>query len=205
MLSADEYLKKLQRENAEIYGPLLKNREMDFRNGDKSVLLGVIVICVHIGIPVPDWARRALWDAYTNPPKSWDDAFGRPLPKGKSAAVVRKHREKEYGIVVDVGTAKAPIDGDLFKRVAKKYNISGATAKRIYYAANRNLILSQHAYFKKLFQDSAAAGVDSTTYLQQHEDEFAAFARETFQEISQRLRNSKSARKQRTSQKSIKD
>jgi hypothetical protein len=205
MLSADEYLKKLQHENAEIYGPLLKNSERLFRNGRKSTLLGVIAICALLKIPMPDWARSAFLDAYTNPPKSWDDAFGRPLPKGKSAAIVRKHREKECDIVVDVGTAKAPIDEGLFKRVGKKYNISAATAKRIYYAADRSQILFQHAFYKKLYQGSASAGVDFATYLQQHEDELAALAREHFPEDRERLRISKSARKQRTSQKPIKD
>jgi hypothetical protein len=203
LLSADEYLKKLQGENAEIYGPFFEKVERLFHNGDKHVLLSVIAQCVLLKLPVPDWARSAFLDAWVSQPKSWDDVFGRPLPKGKSSTIARKHDEKEDGIVVDVGTAKAPIDEDLFKKVGKKYNISGATAKRIYYAADRALILFQHAFYKKLHQGSAAACVDFATYLQQHEEEFAALAR-NFQENRQRLRSSKSAHKQRTSQKSIK-
>jgi hypothetical protein len=205
MLNADDYLKKLQGENAKLLGPFFDKEEIRFRGGDKQALLSTVVLCLYLEQPVPRWARDALWDVYNNRPKSWDDAFGPPLPKGKSASAAHRHREIASGIVVDVGRAKAPIDDDLFKRVGKKYKVSGATAKRIYYGDKyRNVTLGAHAFAKKMFMESAASGTDAATWLQQHEGELASFVSD-FQENSKRLRNSRSADKQRTSHKPVKD
>jgi hypothetical protein len=205
MLSSDDYLKKRKTELAIKLAPLWENSERRYRAGDKNALLATITLCVFFGILVPYWARNALFDIVDNPPKSWDDAFGAPLPKGKSSSAARRHREVEFDIVLDVETAGAPIDEDLFERVGKKYNVSGGTAKRIYYGVkDRDLLLSTWALTNKAHAEMVAAGVDLSTWLQQHEGELASFA-DDFLGNRKRLRNSRSARKQRTSQKSVKD
>jgi len=109
-----------------------------FAAGDKSVLLLTMTTCANMGLPVPRWVASALLDIHTNPPKSWDDVFGPPLlPKGKRAADAQRHRQLkpliQFAVREAQGTGRK-IDDELFADVGKRFEISGATAKRIYYA-----------------------------------------------------------------------
>jgi hypothetical protein len=205
MLSADDYQKKLLAETAEkLVAPVLKDGEEKYRNGEKERLLSTIVLCVFFEMPVPAWARWALWDVYTRKPKSWDDAFGRPVPKGESAGAARKRQELGYHIVLDVAKAARPIDERLFREVGKRYNVSGGTASRIYYSYwNRDFALLVTELMEKIHRETAAAGVDVYKWMQEGGDEeLAKFVADEFRKSRERLRNSKSGRKQRTSQKS---
>ena len=116
----------------------LEAARLQFAAGDKSALLLTMTTCANMGLPVPRWVASALLDIHTNPPKSWDDVFGPPLlPKGKRAADAQRHRKLKPLIWFAVGEAQGTgrkIDDELFADVGKRFEISGATAKQIYYA-----------------------------------------------------------------------
>jgi len=68
---------------AEYFEKMMKR---SFESGDKSTLLWTIYACLEMRRPIPEWVRVAFLKAYEAAErfeiKSWDDAFGRPVPKG---------------------------------------------------------------------------------------------------------------------------
>jgi hypothetical protein len=140
-----------------------------FAAGDKSALLLTMTTCANMELPVPRWVTAALWDIHTNPPKSWDDVFGPPpLPKGKRAADAQRHRQLRPLIHFAVGEAQGmgrKIDDELFADVGKKFEISGATAKRIYYAPvfNRDGFLRMVEFARRVKEAQAQALTEATS------------------------------------------
>lgn len=65
--------------------------------GDGFVILAGVRICANHDLIMPEWLSRAFIKQYdkvlTVQVGSWDDAFGRPLPKGKHLTATRKRRE----------------------------------------------------------------------------------------------------------------
>jgi len=71
---------------------------------------------------------------------SWDDAFGRPYPKGTQIAAMRRRRTQRlavYNTVMDIieREPETPIDNGLWERVAEQLNISAGEVNRLYYSA----------------------------------------------------------------------
>jgi hypothetical protein len=92
--------------------------------------------CLEFRRPIPEWARDAFLEAYYILPKSWDDVFGPPIPKGANLAVARRRSKIGCQLYLEVKRSNAegtPIDDGLFETVGKQFNVSGATAKRMYY------------------------------------------------------------------------
>ena len=95
------------------------------------------------GIPLPRWLADAFVktfrDAKALKYRSWDDAFGRPRPKGaKEARGVYKELESPIWLKARELHAKGqPFDDDMFHKISAELKIHGATAatvKRIYYS-----------------------------------------------------------------------
>src|SRR5262249_25742418 len=57
-----------------------------FEAGDKAVLLDTMYWCLELRRLIPEWARIAFADAYEAAEqfkiRSWEEVFGRPVPKG---------------------------------------------------------------------------------------------------------------------------
>jgi hypothetical protein len=117
-------------------------RKRDFDAGDKSRLLFAIYACLDLGRPMPEWARVAFLRAYEAAEsfeiRSWDEVFGRPVPKGTHFNSNKRDAVLPLIIVEHVEALRAAgrkVDkGDLFKEVGKKWGISATRASEIYYA-----------------------------------------------------------------------
>jgi hypothetical protein len=137
MLYCIPYRDEIQEACMEFVAPDLKDLEARFFAGDKRALFEALVICIGWAIHLPLWVEDEFLAAIHSLPKSWDDVFGRPLPKGTSTKKARLWREIQLPLYLRVRELHArgdPIDDDLFERVGKKFEISGSTAKRIYYS-----------------------------------------------------------------------
>jgi hypothetical protein len=171
--------------------------EQEYRAGNKRVLLGTIAWCCALGIPVPPWAGMALFKIYNKPPKSWDDEFGPPGPKGKSATAVQRHGKIALPLIIDIEEAGRPIGEELFRQVGKKHGVSGGTAKRIYYEnVNTFEFLFGYLLHKVREQiDHPFTNVDEiATWFQQNEQQLISFARD-FSQNRKRLRSERRAHK----------
>ena len=113
-----------------------------FESGDKSMLLLTVVLCLQAGLPVPNWAIKALVQAYNDVKgykhASWDSVFGRPHPKGAKLQALQKHREIAAAIwerVRERQAAGEPTKWDLFDEVGEEFDVSATVAKEIMKAA----------------------------------------------------------------------
>jgi hypothetical protein len=123
---------------------LEKGRER-YEAGDKSAILDCLQYCLmsNPAPSIPAWLRKAFCDACAHVDarlvKSWDDVFGRPVPKGWSDRRLAQERRKAAVArdicvtVTDRNHAGEPIDDKLFASVGKKYGVGSTVAKEIYY------------------------------------------------------------------------
>jgi hypothetical protein len=122
-----------------------KMLKRSFEAGDKAVLLWTIHACLELRRPIPEWARVAFADACEAAERfkirSWDDVFGRPVPKGTHL----KPRKRDAALpliifehVEALKSAGRKVDKkDLFKEVGKEWGINATRVSEIYYAERR--------------------------------------------------------------------
>jgi hypothetical protein len=122
----------------------LDDLEAAYRAGDEGALLAAVRDCACHQLVMPDWLVRAFVGRYdkvlTCRVGSWDDAFGRPFPKGRSLAAARKRRAKRFAVVLAVRRLHQQgraIDEGLFAEAGQALAISGATARDLYYETLR--------------------------------------------------------------------
>jgi hypothetical protein len=117
-----------------------------YHAGQKEKLLEVIGMSFIHGVPPPQWAREAFVEAYQSTPNSWDNVFGPPVPKGKSAKAAR--RERASGPRVITAATRIRKQGtkfpEAFDEAAKspelsEYGLSGAKVREIYYGSMRQV------------------------------------------------------------------
>jgi hypothetical protein len=125
---------------SDAYASMLAARcdraEQKFKAGDKSQLLLAMKDCLELRGPIPQWAQDAFLEAYYILPKSWDDVFGPPIPKGTNLEAARRKSKIGLQLYLEVKRLNAegtPIDDGLFETVGKQFSVSGGTAKRMYY------------------------------------------------------------------------
>jgi hypothetical protein len=114
--------------------------EDSYAKGDEGALLAAVRECANHDVVLPPWVAREFIRRYdqvlTCRVASWDDAFGRPLPKGRSLAAARKRRDKRFAVVMEVRKRRkrgSPVDVGLFQEVGAALAISGSTARDLYY------------------------------------------------------------------------
>jgi hypothetical protein len=117
-----------------------------FDGGNKWPLLYAIHQCLLLKRPLPEWLRLAFLDAHDSATgyeiKSWDDAFGRPHPKGAHIKNQKRHFELRHVIVqrVEELRSEMPVDKKLFEKIGKDLGIGGSTTvSKIYYEERRRL------------------------------------------------------------------
>jgi hypothetical protein len=108
--------------------------------GKPRALMEALLKCSLLKLPMPDWVAEAYQDAYkkvtTYEVKSWDDAFGKPHPKGTDLKASRKKLQIGGKIfetsrkMIDSG---AKIDLELFEIVGKQFGMSCSYARDAYY------------------------------------------------------------------------
>jgi hypothetical protein len=127
-------------ETDEYLAECLQILKEKFESGNKTGLLYAIYYCLLLRRPLPDWLRLAFLHTYEARARfeirSWDDVFGRPVPKGTHLKTEKRNSELRFLILERVEALKAegrPIDKGLFEEVGMGLRISGTTASDIYY------------------------------------------------------------------------
>jgi hypothetical protein len=115
-----------------------------FEAGDKSTLLWTIYACLDMRRPIPEWVRVAFLNAYEARGRfeirSWDEVFGRPVPKSTHLKPNKREAELRLIIVehVEALAAKQKVNNELFKEVGKEWGINSTRVKEIYYSNRRH-------------------------------------------------------------------
>ena len=130
-----------------------KMLKRSFKAGDKPTLLWTIHACLDLGRPIPEWLRVAFLNAYEAAERfeirSWDEVFGRPVPKNTHLKTKRRNEQLRWSITRRVETLKAVVDKGLFEKVARDLKIrgvKGTTVSEIYYD-------KQNRELRKIFRD----------------------------------------------------
>src|SRR5215813_3983964 len=96
-----------------------------FESGNKTALLYAIYHCLLLRRPLPEWLRLAFLHTYEARARfeirSWDDVFGRPVPKGMHLETEKRNAELRPLIIERVQALKAerPIDKGLFEEIGR--------------------------------------------------------------------------------------
>jgi hypothetical protein len=115
--------------------------EERFNAGDKSALLYAIYHCLLMKRPLPEWLQTKFLHTYEAHARfeirSWDQVFGRPVPKGTHLETEKRNAELRPLVIerVEALRAERPIDKGLFEEIGQKLNppLSGTTVSEIYY------------------------------------------------------------------------
>jgi hypothetical protein len=120
--------------------------QREFEVGKKEALLYALAECVGSSpeLPIPNWVTEmfeiALWNATTGRIASWDDVFGKPLPKGKQLAAKRRRlelREKVWKNCWSRIERGAAIEPALFEAVAGELHIGTRQVRELFYELKR--------------------------------------------------------------------
>jgi len=128
---------------------LLLIGEAYLKEPDKRLIMEGLYLCTYRDLPIPRWCSMAFLERYRHVrqynAKSWDDAFGRPHPKGAHLATLRENWIMELKVYRRIKEIKkespgTPIDGYLFEQIGKEFGIGGKTkTETLYYAAKKRL------------------------------------------------------------------
>jgi hypothetical protein len=101
--------------------------ELQYRRGNKQALMVALQIYFGLyqctGRPPPEWLSREFNAACLAKPKSWDDAFGKPVRMGEDVQTVFEMAQEHRGAGVEV----------MFAATANKIRKSEGTARALYY------------------------------------------------------------------------
>ena len=139
-MSEDEYWKEYSPEARAVLqkwiAPILDSVRRAYETGERNKLMTALFVCCLFQIEIPAWARKAIILAFGSTPKTWDDVFGRPIPKGKS---VTAHRRRQRMIepvtkrVRELHASGKSIGPELFETVAEQFGSSASTIRDIFY------------------------------------------------------------------------
>jgi hypothetical protein len=107
-----------------------------YRSGDKLALFEALERCTSHRVPLPEWVARAIADAYDRlrrfEIKSWDDVFGRPMPKGTHANNARHRVQHRIDITHEIKRLKKAGTTIDFDEVGRKFGVSATVCKELY-------------------------------------------------------------------------
>lgn len=113
----------------------------NFEQGNNAELLRAIVVCGDSGIPLPPWVVKAIGVAYRKARdleiRSWDEVFGRPVPKGTHVASARKKPLQQLVVRLAVDESRCAgeaVDEALFEEVGKRLGMGKTKASKLYYS-----------------------------------------------------------------------
>lgn len=98
-------------------------------------------VCAQHGLPMPAWLADAFHQRFARvmgaEAGSWDEAFGRPYPKGAQLARVQQRMKVRGAIFRDVTEAlllkpPRPLSAGLFDEIGMRHNVSKTVAETIY-------------------------------------------------------------------------
>jgi hypothetical protein len=106
---------------------LVKARQ-EFEAGDQTVILRCMFLCMWLEIEPPDWLRDAFCDRAGGSTKfkTWDDAFGPPMPKGTKKAGRQEQRNSiRLARKIQELRAKGVRGQNLYQLAAKELGLRG--------------------------------------------------------------------------------
>ena len=138
--SPAERRRRMMRSNARVLAEIFRHRH---EAGDKRALFDPIVACGKSGIPLPPWivnafeeGRRRVADMELG---SWDEAFGRPWPKGRHLSQLRRRKRLKAMIHNEVSGSKTiPRSEAGFAQNGARHDISASQARELFYEAERD-------------------------------------------------------------------
>ncbi len=114
--------------------------------GDGFSVLEAVSLCLWRGLVAPNWLAKAFLVRYRTVVNcnadSWDDpsVFGKPYPKGKHLAALKKRRFLSPFVAHKVAEIRAkdpenrrPIDKGLFEEVGDHFGIKATLTEDLYY------------------------------------------------------------------------
>lgn len=113
-----------------------------YEAGDYQSLLAALRECACHDLPMPDWLANAYcrshddWLSFRK--HSLDEAFRVAFPKGTHINKKRKMRTLGFAVpnrVSELSKQGRAIDASLFHDIGTEFNISGSTARDIYYGS----------------------------------------------------------------------
>ena len=122
---------------------VLEQFQEAYASGDKFALMNAIRECARCDLLLPEWVAtaylRAIDEILNYRAQSWDEVFGRPIPKGAHIAALRKRRDKKFAVWLAVIRAvkadpNLPIDTHLFDTIGKRLGLGGTLAQEYYEA-----------------------------------------------------------------------
>ena len=130
----------------------LDTLKAQFEAGDSFALLQAIRKCANHDLRMPDWVAENYinrFDRVLNCKSgSWDEAFGKPYPKGKHIKEMKERRNLRFRVYVRVREIREaskkliPIDEALFSRVGAEFGIKKTLCNELYYEVKRMLPLT---------------------------------------------------------------
>lgn len=107
-----------------------------FAEGDRTVLLNALQLCLEENYRLPDWVRDGFLAAYAavnnGTVNSWDKVFGPAKARSKAG----RQWHLAHQVLTEVVHAQhegKPIDQGLFESIGEKLDVSGSTARDHYY------------------------------------------------------------------------
>jgi hypothetical protein len=118
--------------------PIFQEFEREYRDGKKEPILSAMALSLFCGAEIPAWAKDAFINAYFHDrPRSWDEAFGRPHPRGKKVASVRRRDETARRVFSGVRRllAEGKVTGieAALRQVGEAFGLSYPSARAIWY------------------------------------------------------------------------
>jgi hypothetical protein len=115
--------------------------EKEYNRGRQSIyLFHAIGLCASHSVLLPRWAadafRHGFWKVERAHARSWDAAFGAPLPKGAKLPALRRKQLFSWSVyfrVRELNQANTPIDDGMFEVVAREVGIGKRACKEYYY------------------------------------------------------------------------
>ncbi len=115
-----------------------------FEMGDDFALLQAIAKCAQNKLLMPNWISENYLRRYRRvlhaDVGTWDEAFGRPYPKGKHLVKLRQRRELRFAVYNEISTRlnatpETAIDDALFESVGSNFQIGKTLCNELYYEA----------------------------------------------------------------------
>jgi hypothetical protein len=126
----------------------LDTLKLQFQTGDSFALLQAMRKCANHDLLMPDWVAQNYIDRFDRVLScklaSWDEAFGKPSPKGVHISDMRQRRNLRFKVYLRIREIRhadksIAIDDHLFGSVGAEFGIKKTLCNKLYYQAERML------------------------------------------------------------------
>lgn len=121
---------------------IIRQLEHQYAHGERGAILTAIMHCARTRILLPDWVAEGFIASYEEVAGarlgSWDEAFGRPYPKGTHLEAARRRQTDLNKLLSELmelmrTDPERPIDGLLFEDLGAKLGCGQTRASELYY------------------------------------------------------------------------